>query len=265
MTPVPSIRNIPISSRTTSPTDTILAVLDDLDLLGMLRATFQLRNVRVLCTQTASEAVQVMRTETRRGHPPSLVILDVTLRDRDGLGLGQELLQNIPALSLVFLTAATTIETKVRALLMGADDLISQPFEWVELVARIDRCLRRRYEVRAASLAYQGIEIDLVHARVWVRGVTVDLSLNEYRFLCVLVQARGQIVSFAQFAECLWMGEAGDGEGHLIKKVKLRLDAKLDRVAPGCKLIHSVPKVGYYLAEREPAVLPLGKDSTWHS
>lgn len=228
-------------------TQAILVVDGDAQLLGAMRATFHLQSLRVVGTESARTALDLVQQETNQGHLPALALVEVALPDGDGLLLGQELLQQIPNLSLIFLSNCSQVETKVDALLLGADDYITKPFEWAELVARVQRNLRRRQETQATCLHFDGLEIDLIRGRVRVCGQELSPSMHEYRFLCCLAEARGQVVSSIELAGHLWPNGVCGNEEELVKKVKLRLQAKLDRVAVRVKILHNIPRVGYYL------------------
>lgn len=236
-----------LASFAVASTQTILVIDGDIELLGMMRAMFQLQRLDIIGAESAKEGRRIAQESTGRGDPPALAIVETSLPDGDGISLGRELLQLIPNLSLFFLTSCSQIEAKVRAMLMGADDYITKPFTWAELVARVERSLRRRQEQHLACLHIGGLEIDLPKGRVRIGEQELSLTMQEYRFLCCLARARGQVVSCPEIAEHLWPNGTCGNEEDLVKKVKLRLQAKLDKAASGVKVLHNVPRIGYYL------------------
>ncbi len=227
----------------------ILIVNESTELIGSLKAAFCLYHWQVISTHSAAEALHIL-DKAKHPNPFSLVLLDMTLPDQDGFTLGQQLLQNFSPLALIFLTQRNDLELKVRAMLMGADDYLVLPVELAEVVARVERSLRLRRQTNTACFRHQALEVDYIQGRVRIHGIDVPFSIQEYRFMSCLTRTFGQVVSCLELAEHLWPEGFIGNEEDLVKKVKLRVQAKLDRVAPTIKLIHSVPGCGYYLEWR---------------
>jgi DNA-binding response OmpR family regulator len=228
-------------------TETILVVDNDPELVGLMCATFSLRGLQVVGVDTGPEALHYVRSHARQSQFPCLALIDLNLAGQDGFMLGKELLAMLPYLSLIFLASCARVEDKVYAMLLGADDYITKPFQWAELVARVERNLRRLYEPRMAYFHCGEMLIDLVRGRVLVCGEDVPLSMHEYRFLCCLAQAQGRVVSCTELASYLWPNGIGVTDEEAVRKVKLRVESKLGRVLQKTKVIHNVPRIGYYL------------------
>jgi DNA-binding response OmpR family regulator len=251
------VGTVPLPFPAPAQPQTILLVDGDNELLGLMRATFHLQRLHVMASNCARGALEMVRQRTDQNALPDLALIEIALPDRDGLSLGQELLQQIPDLSLFFLTKCCQVEAKVRAMLIGADDYITKPFEWAELVARVERSLKRRQRSQIMCCHFGGLEIDFARGRVRVDEQEISLSMHEYRFLCCLARSQGHVASYAELAEALWPNGVWGNEEDLVKKVKLRLQSKLDRVAPGVRILHNVPGAGYYL-EWKPLIFHEG-------
>jgi heavy metal response regulator len=176
-----------------------------------------------------------------------LVILDVMLPRLDGLSLMKEIRQQRVNVPILLLTARVTVADKVMGLDLGADDYLTKPFAFEELLARARALLRRGTAAAPAILAIANLRLDPATREVSRGGQRIDLTPKEYALLEFLLRRRGQVLSRAVIAQHVW-GVNYDTFTNVIDVYVNYLRRKIDsRFEP--KLIHSVRGVGYVLKE----------------
>jgi two-component system KDP operon response regulator KdpE len=135
---------------------------------------------------------------------PDIILLDLGLPDIDGV----EVIRRIREWSLVpiiVLSVRDGEDDKVGALDAGADDYLIKPFSAAELQARIRVSLRRSLQQATEPLfSYCGLEVDLSHRRVVVRGEEVQLTPTEYELLRLLVNHAGKVLTHGQILRQIW-------------------------------------------------------------
>jgi DNA-binding response OmpR family regulator len=179
-----------------------------------------------------------------------LVLLDTALADRDGFSVCEDL--RLRGFAGVLILVTDRLE-RVRGLRLGADDVLTRPFEIIELVARIEACLRRRtaYRAPAAVLVRFGeIEVDLHGASVSKGGRSVPLSPLEFQLLRCLVERAGRPVSRAELLDCAWGRDAMPSPQTVDVHIAW-LRRKLERDPRRPALIRTVHGIGYVLSGPE--------------
>jgi len=179
-----------------------------------------------------------------------LVILDVMLPRRDGLSLMKEIRQQRVNVPILLLTARVTVADKVMGLDLGADDYLTKPFAFEELLARVRALLRRGASARPAILSIADLTLDPVTREVRRGDKRIDLTAKEYALLEFLLRRRDQVLSRAVIAQHVW-GVNYDTFTNVIDVYVNYLRRKIDSGFEP-KLIHSVRGVGYVLKE-EPS------------
>ena len=181
-----------------------------------------------------------------------LVILDVMLQKLDGLEVMKEIRQRRVNLPVLLLTAKVSLADKVAGLDLGADDYLTKPFAFEELLARV-RALLRRGAGAAASpiLAIADLRLDPVTREVTRGSKRIDLTPKEYALLEFLLRRREQVLSRVVIAQHVW-GVNYDTFTNVIDVYVNYLRKKIDSGFEP-KLIHTVRGAGYVLKE-EPSV-----------
>jgi DNA-binding response OmpR family regulator len=175
----------------------------------------------------------------------SLVVLDLRLPDRDGLSVLRDIRAAKPALPVLILTARDDVHSKVEGLNAGADDYLTKPFAFEELVARIRAHLRRQEE-RADVLRTGDLILDLRSRRVERGGSPVSLTPREFALLELFLRHPGQVLTRTQILGQVWRFEVDPGSNVVDVYVRY-LREKLDR--PGSPaVIETVRGVGYRVA-----------------
>lgn len=221
----------------------ILIVEDEPRIAAFLQKGFAAQGFTTDVAQDVAEALALARTD------PDLVVLDRGLPDGDGLDVLRELRRTERTVPVILLTARDAVADTVAGLDSGADDYMTKPFSFEELLARVRARLRQeRPSVQAASLEVGGIVLDLRTRRAHVDGRAVDLSAREFALAEVLFRHPDQVLSRAQLLDQVW-GYDYDPGSNVVEVYVGYLRKKLGR-----ERIASVRGMGYRLvADRSPA------------
>jgi DNA-binding response OmpR family regulator len=171
-----------------------------------------------------------------------VLVLDRDLPEVHGDVICRELAQAGVHTRILMLTAAASVPERVAGLGLGSDDYLPKPFEFSELVARVQALARRSRPPVPPVLRRAGIELDARYQQASRDGRHLALSVKEYAVLEVLLRAEGAAVSAETLLEKAW-DEHADPFTAVIRVTVSRLRAKLGD--PPC--IHTVPGVGYRL------------------
>jgi DNA-binding response OmpR family regulator len=156
-----------------------------------------------------------------------LIILDVMIPALDGFEVCRRIREGGGRMPILMLTARDAVEDRVSGLDRGADDYLTKPFEFRELLARLRALLRRSAEVRPPKLAVGELVLDTAGQSATREGRTIALTHKEYALLEYLVRNAGRVVSRAEIAEHVW-DESFDPFSNLIEVYINRLRRKVD-------------------------------------
>jgi heavy metal response regulator len=174
-----------------------------------------------------------------------LVILDVVLPDRSGFEVLKTLRGDGLRMPVLMLTGQSKTQDKIKGLDAGADDYLTKPFDFDELLARVRALLRRKGEIVPAVLKIEDLELDTVSHRVTRAGRAIDLTNREYALLEFLMRHPGQVVTRTMLTEHVWEHDF-DSLSNVINVTVARLRQKVDDNFP-IKLIHTLRGKGYML------------------
>jgi DNA-binding response OmpR family regulator len=164
---------------------------------------------------------------------------------------GQEVLRTLrdrgSAVPVLVLTAQDTVDFKVQALRMGADDYVTKPFALEELLARVEALGRRPKALAAPVLELADLRLDTGSREVRRGGRAIELTPKEYAVLEYLMRHQGRVMSRTLITEYAWDYHFDPGT-NIVDVVITRLRKKIDG-GRGPKLIHTVRGVGYVLKE----------------
>jgi two-component system KDP operon response regulator KdpE len=228
----------------------ILIVDDDPDTTGLLRLWLEREGYDVCAAHAPSEALRQLFQQR-----PDLVLLDVALPEMDGWEVCRRVRQ-VSDVPIIVVTGRAETEDKVLALTIGADDYVTKPFEFPELLARVKALLRRTQAVgaRPAPVVVDDgyLRIDFERRRVWVSGEPVKLSPLEFRMLTYLVQQRGWVVTHDQLLDNVW-GPHCVYDSSYVKLYIRYLRNKIEADPANPRYIRTEWGVGYFFdAEPEP-------------
>lgn len=183
-----------------------------------------------------------------------LIILDGMLPDLDGLGVLQALRQsNKKSTAVLMLTARSMVEDRVKGLQAGADDYLTKPFAFSELVARVHALMRRagagnNPQVAETQLSLADLELDALKRQARRNGQDLRLTAKEFSLLWLLLRRKGEVISRTELAELVWDMHF-DSETNVVDVAIRRLRAKMDDPFDR-SLLHTVRGMGYVLELR---------------
>jgi two-component system KDP operon response regulator KdpE len=186
-------------------------------------------------------------------HVPELVLLDLGLPDMDGTEVVQRL-RTWSRVPVLILSARGEERRKVEALDAGADDYLTKPFGFAELLARMRAALRRAARTAGPeeSVLTQGpLKIDLERRRVELAGQEVRLTPIEFRLLAVLARHAGRVVTHRQLLTEVW-GPQSVEETQYLRVYLTHLRRKLEPDPSRGRIFHNEPGVGYRLELANP-------------
>jgi DNA-binding response OmpR family regulator len=136
-----------------------------------------------------------------------LIVLDGMLPDGDGVALCRTLRARGQQVPVLMLTARDALSDRVAGLNAGADDYLTKPFEFEELLARVRALLRRSEMTRPPVLQAEDLSLDPASQQVTRAGVLIDLTPKEFALLQALMRQPGAVVSRQRLAEQIWHGD----------------------------------------------------------
>jgi len=176
-----------------------------------------------------------------------VVVLDILMPGGDGVRVCEGLRRAGSSVPVLFLTARDSVEDKIAGLDAGADDYLTKPFEFGELLARLRALTRRRGEVLPASLSVSDLSVDTARRNARRGGREIALTGKEFALLEHLVRNAGRVVSRTELAAHLWDDDHLPFS-NLIDVYVSRLRRKIDD-SEGAPLITTQRGLGYMLAE----------------
>ncbi len=180
-----------------------------------------------------------------RANAYDAIVLDWMLPDKAGLRVCRDLRARRLATPILMLTARRGLDDRVAGLNTGADDYVTKPFEFAELLARLHAVLRRAAITRPVVLQVGDLTLDASSHRVARGGQSILLTPKEFAILEVLMRHAGELVSRGQLGERVWDDEP-DGLTNVVDVHVSHLRRKIDRDrAPA--LLHTVRGYGYRL------------------
>jgi len=216
----------------------ILVIEDEPRILGFLKVGLEAEGFAVDGAEDGVSGLALALSE-----PYELVVLDLQLPQLDGLRLLDELHRDRPELPVLILSARTDLPTKLRSFQLGANDYLSKPFSFDELVARVRVQLRHGSSDDASTVRVGGLELDLTRRQARVEDRVTDLSDREFRLLYHLVAHAGEVVSRERLLSEVW-GYSFDPGSNVVDVCIRRLRKKLGPESP----IETVRHAGYRLA-----------------
>ncbi len=243
----------------------LLIVEDEEDLAGALAKGLRRQGYAVDLALDGMEGLEL--TET---YEYDLLILDLNLPGVDGLEVCRRVRASQPQLPILILTARGHTSDLVTGLDLGADDYVSKPFHWNELLARVRALLRRNVPAREPMLRCGNLVLDPTMVAVWLGGRRLDLRSKELSLLEYLLRNMNRVVSQQELMEHVW-DVASDPLSNTVRvhinSLRRKLDEASGRVAgatgagaacEGCH-IETVVGRGYMIKSGGVALGPWGE------
>ena len=177
------------------------------------------------------------------------IILDVMIPQKDGFEVCRELREKGSQIPILMLTARDAVEDRISGLDFGADDYLTKPFAFGELLARLRAILRRREKSFLPSrITIDDLEIDTQSQRVWRGDREIALTTKEFTVLEYLARNAGKVIGREELSEHCW-DETYDAFSNTIEVFINRLRKKVDAEEGKTTLLHTKRGAGYVLGD----------------
>jgi DNA-binding response OmpR family regulator len=218
----------------------LLLVEDEPKIANFIKRGLEEENYAVDVAEGGEDALALVDVT-----PYDLVILDLMLPDIDGLDVTRRLRQRGHTVPVLMLTARATLEDTVAGLDIGADDYLTKPFAFAELLARTRALLRRRETTKTVRLQVSDLTLDTATHEVKRADKRIELSSKEYAVLEYLMRHTGQVVTRTMLLEGVWDYDFHPGSN--VVDVYIRyLRRKIDDPFPA-RLLETLRGSGYRL------------------
>jgi two-component system response regulator MprA len=237
---------------TSKKTARILVVEDEPGIAGFVRRGLHFEGYEVEVVADGAAALRALRDS-----PPDLLVLDVMVPSVDGMEIARRLraaesAEDTPAIPVLMLTARDAVSDRVAGLRAGADDYLVKPFDFEELLARIEALLRRTRPATAAAplreiLRFADLTVDLTGRTVSRAGRDVYLTAREFDLLVLFLRHPDQVLLRSTIMTRIW-GDDFYGDSNVLEVFVANLRRALEAGGER-RLIQTVRGVGYVLRE----------------
>ena len=221
----------------------IFVVEDEKPISDLLKYNLEKEGFRVSSSENGEEALGIIKEKK-----PDLILLDWMLPDLSGIKICQFLKQDsaVRDIPIIMLTAKGEEEDKVKGLNTGAEDYITKPFSFPELLARVKSILRRvKPSTVSEEASYLDLKIDRIAVKVYRKDKEINLGPKEYKLLNFMIKQPKRVYSREQLLEQVW-GDDINVESRTVDVHITRLRQAIN--IEGCKpLIRTVRSAGYSL------------------
>ncbi len=224
-------------------TNQILVVEDDVNIAADLKTRLLAEGFLV---EVVYDGLLAEKMLSRNAY--DCVVLDINLPGKNGLEVCKSLRAQKNNSPVIMLTAFGEVDDKVLGFESGADDYLTKPFYFKELLARIKTLIKRRPQQSqiSHSITIEDLTIDFASKKVSRAGVFVKLTPREFEILSILVEAKGNLVSKKDLIKKIWNTQV-EVNTNTIEVFINSIRNKIDKNSP-VKLIHTRPGFGYYLS-----------------
>jgi DNA-binding response OmpR family regulator len=222
----------------------VLLVEDEEKVSRFVRRGLEAERYAVDAAPNGAQAVELAAT-----YPYDLIVLDLMLPGMSGTEVLKRVRQANNQVPILVLTARDTLGDKVEHFELGADDYLTKPFAFAELLVRVKALLRRGGVSRSNVLKAADLELDRLTQQVKRAGQRIDLTVKEYGLLEYLMLNAGRVLSRTMIIEHVW-DQSFDGATNIVDVYVRHLRNKVDDPHEH-KLIRTVRGVGYAISNEE--------------
>jgi two-component system KDP operon response regulator KdpE len=240
---------------------TILLIDDEPQIRRVLRTSLGSKGARVLDAASGEEGIEMLRRET-----VDLILLDLNMPGMGGLAACRAIRSGWD-MPIVVVSVRDSDHDKVEALDAGADDYVSKPFSFDELMARMRAALRRSgfaTDTTPLRISVPGLEVDFANRTVVAGGNPVRLTPTEFDILRYLVSQANKPVPHKRLLQAIWGPEYGDQ----IEYLRVFINQLRKKIEPGGGkpvFIATEPRIGYrFVLPETPAAEPEKSEETVH-
>jgi len=221
----------------------ILLVEDEKKLAGLIKRALKEANYAVDFADNGEDALFLAESI-----PFDLIILDIMIPGKDGIAVCRHLRKNLIDTPVLMLTARNDVEDKISGLDAGADDYLTKPFSFPELLARVRALLRRKKTDKSNRLKVLDLELDQLTRKAYRDGEAIELTPTEYSLLEFLMLHPGEVVTRTMISEHVWNDDF-DAYSNVINVYINNLRKKVDQDRAK-QLICSMRGVGYMIKDK---------------
>jgi two-component system phosphate regulon response regulator PhoB len=220
----------------------ILVIDDEPDVTDLLKYSLELKGYNVHALNNPIEFVSKVRDLS-----PNLIILDIMMPELDGMQLCQIIRSDpiIKSTPIIFLSARSEVEDRVKGLEHGADDYLTKPFSTEELLLRVEGLLRRTKLIKAETsdsrIQIAGVIIDDALHELTVDGNHIPVTATEFRLLKLLMERKGRVQSREHLLASVWKYDSNIET----RTVDTHIRRLREKLGPYHHLIETVRGVGY--------------------
>lgn len=218
----------------------VLIVEDEVFISKPLKQGLESNNYAVDVIADGLEALSAIRINDY-----DCIVLDLNLPSMDGSDICKTVREEGIATPIIMLTARSQMDDKLDGLTLGADDYLTKPFNFRELLLRITNLIKRSKPDASEVLTAGSIQLDPRKVEVLVDKKTVELNKKEFGILQYLMRHNGEVVSQSQLIEHVWASDEADMFSHSLRTHILNLRNKVDAER---KIIETVKGHGYKIA-----------------
>lgn len=189
--------------------------------------------------------------EYAEAYPYDLILLDLMLPSLSGVEVLQRIRRTNQYVPILVLTARDSVDDKVKLFEIGADDYLTKPFAFAELLVRVKALLRRGPVNRSSTLRIGELELDRLTQQVKHRGKRIDLTAKEYSLLEYLMQNPDRVLSRNMIIEHVW-DQSFDGITNIVDVYVRHLRSKIDEGSES-RMIRTVRGTGYMIRSENAA------------
>jgi DNA-binding response OmpR family regulator len=189
--------------------------------------------------------------EYTEAYPYDLILLDLMLPSLSGVEVLQRIRRNNQYVPILVLTARDSVDDKVKLFEIGADDYLTKPFAFAELLVRVKALLRRGPVNRSSTLRIGDLELDRLTQQVKRCGKRIELTAKEYSLLEYLMQNPDRVLSRNMIIEHVW-DQSFDGITNIVDVYVRHLRSKIDE-GTDHKMIRTVRGTGYMIRSENTA------------
>ena len=220
----------------------ILVLDDEREIADLVEVYLKNENYNVFKFYDAKEAINCIESQKL-----DFAILDVMIKDVDGFKICKMIRDKGLNFPVIMLTAKIEDKDKIQGLTLGADDYITKPFKLNELISRIKAILRRSTQFSKADsvLEANGIKVDTAERLVWKSGVLLELTLVEYKLLCLFMQNPNHLLTREMILDRMWDGNGNYVDDNTLSVYIRRLRSKIEETPNTPKFLLTERGFGY--------------------
>jgi len=223
----------------------ILVVDDEKNIADIIAFNLRKEGYEVICAHDGEEGLRLANEEN-----PALILLDIMMPKLDGFEVCRRVREKSQT-PIIMLTARAEEVDKVLGLELGADDYVTKPFGFRELMARVKANIRRKdigepYPESSEQTRYGDLTVDLRRFEIRKRGEVLNLTHREFELVRFLASQKGQVFTREELLENVWGYEFYGDELRTVDVTIRRLRTKLEDNPESPRYIMTRRSVGYY-------------------